>query len=109
MAYKYLFYDSYMEKIRQQWLRSIHSVEVQVGGKWYRGELNQKEIVSKNILTLTATFPELDSKECTITAYRIIDINGDVAASQNRTINKASGQGTMIKIEINIIEDPVRI
>lgn len=97
------FNDSFMEQRRKQWLRSIHAVEAQVGGEWHRGEINQKD-VEGDALVLTVTFPTLDSQTCTITASRIIDIRGEVAAYQQRTIKKASGQGTMIKIKIPLRE-----
>lgn len=100
MAY---FYDSFMERRRQQWLRAIHTVEVQVGAKWHRGEVNQKKIEG-DTLVIMATFPTLDATACTISASRIIDVRGEVAAYQQRTIQKNSGQGTMIKLTIPLYE-----
>ena len=100
MAY---FNDTFMGHRRKQWLRSIHAVEVQVGGTWYRGDINQKQIEG-DTLVIMATFPTLDSVACTITASRIIDVRGEQAAYQQRTIQKNSGQGTMIKITIPIYE-----
>ena len=100
MAY---FIDGFMGHRRQQWLRSIHAVEVQVDGTWHRGDINQKEI-DDDTLVIKATFPTLDSVACTITASQIIDVRGEVAAYQQRTIQKNSGQGTMIKITIPIYE-----
>ena len=97
------FNENYMQSRRQQWLRTIHAVEAQVGSEWHRGEINQKSIEGEN-LVLTVTFPALDSKTCTITASRIIDTRGEVAAYQQRAVKKASGQGTMIKITIPIRE-----
>ena len=97
------FYNSFMQHRRSQWLRSIHAVEAQVEGEWHRGEINDKT-VEGDTLALTVTFPTLDSMTCTITASRIIDIRGEVAAYQQRKINKASGQGTMIKITIPLRE-----
>ena len=100
MAY---FMDTFMGHRRQQWLRSIHSVEVQVNGAWHRGDINQKEI-DGDTLVIKATFPTLDSVACTITASQIVDVRGEVAAYQKRTIQKNSGQGTMIKLTIPIYE-----
>lgn len=100
MAY---FSDNFMKNRRQQWLRSIHSVEVQVNGAWHPGEINQKEI-EDDTLVIKATFPTLDSQACTITASRIVDVRGEVAAYQQRIIEKNSGQGTMIKLTIPIYE-----
>ena len=100
MAY---FIEGFMGHRRQQWLRSIHAVEVQVGGTWHRGSINQKEI-DGDTLVIKATFPSLDSVACTITASQIIDVRGEIAAYQQRTIQKNAGQGTMIKITIPIYE-----
>lgn len=100
MAY---FSDNYMSHRRRQWLRSIHSVEVLVNGTWHRGEFNRKEIEG-DTLVISATFPTLDAQACTITASRIVDVRGEVAAYQNRAIKKNSGQGTMLKITVPIYE-----
>lgn len=97
------FYDTFMGHRRNQWLRSIHAVEAQVGGTWHRGDINQKKI-DGDTLVIMATFPTLDSVACTITASRIIDVRGEVAAYQQRVIEKVSGQGTMIKLTIPIYE-----
>lgn len=97
------FYDSFMSHRRDQWLRSIHAVEVQTGGKWHRGAINKKR-VEGDTLIIFATFPTLDSVACTIDASRLIDTRGEAAAYQQRTINKVAGQGTMIKLSIPIYE-----
>ena len=100
MAY---FSDSFMSHRREQWLRSIHAVEAQVGGTWHRGDIGKK-VVEGDTLVILATFPTLDDKECTITASRIIDVRGEVAAYQQRVIEKHSGQGTMLKISVPVYE-----
>lgn len=100
MAY---FNQNFVNNRRQQWLRSIHSVEVQANGTWYRGDITKKE-VEDDTLVIMATFPELDKYTLTITASRIIDVRGEVAAYQQRVIEKISGQGTLIKLTIPIYE-----
>lgn len=100
MAY---FSDNFTNNRRQQWLRSIHSVEVLVDGQWHRGVFNQKKVEGEK-LVIMATFPSLDVVACTITASRLIDVRGETAAYQQRTIKKNSGQGTMIKLTIPIYE-----
>ena len=100
MAY---FSDTFMSHRRNQWLRSLGAVEAQVGGTWHRGEINQKKI-EDDTLVILATFPSLDALACTITASRLIDVRGEQAAYQQRTIKKNSGQGTMIKITIPVYE-----
>ena len=100
MAY---FKDSFMNNRREQWLRSIHAVEVRVGTLWYRGEINQKKI-EDDTLVIMATFPSLDSRECRISASRIIDVRGEESALDRKSITKNAGQGTMLKITIPIYE-----
>ncbi len=100
MAY---FLDNFMGHRREQWLRSIHAVEVQANGAWHRGEINKKEI-DGDTLVIMATFPTLDDIACNITASQVIDVRGEVAAYQQRLIQKNSGQGTMIKITVPIYE-----
>lgn len=100
MAY---FYDSFMGHRRNQWLRSIHAVEAQVGGAWHRGDINQKRIEG-DTLVIMATFPTLDDEACTISASRLIDVRGEVAAYQQRVIEKVAGQGVLVKLTIPIYE-----
>ena len=100
MAY---FSESFLNHRRRQWLRSIHEVEVQVNGGWHTGDIDKKEI-QDDMLVITATFPTLNDVACTITASRLIDVRGEVAAYQQRSIKKNSGQGTMIKLTIPIYE-----
>lgn len=97
------FSETFMEYRRKQWLRSIAEVEVEANGAWHTGDINLKQIEG-DALVITATFPSLDSVACKITASRIIDVRGEVAAYQQRAINKNSGQGTMIKITVPIYE-----
>ena len=50
------FYDTFMGHRRDQWLRSIHAIEVQSGGNWHRGAINKK-LVEGDTLVIYATFP----------------------------------------------------
>ncbi len=100
MAY---FSKNFLNHRREQWLRSIHAVEVQANGTWHRGAINKKEI-DGDTLVIQATFPTLDDIACNITASQVIDVRGEAAAYQQRLIQKNSGQGTMIKITVPIYE-----
>lgn len=100
MAY---YNDNFINHRRKQWLRSIDHVEAQVSGKWYEGVIEKKEIEG-DTLVIIATFPQLDSMACTITATRLIDVRGEEASYKSRKITKLSDQGTMIKITTPIYE-----
>lgn len=103
------FNDEFLTRRRQQWLRSIHAVEINAGtspGKvdgWKRGEINQKKIEGDK-LVIMATFPSLDSQKWYIQAVRLIDVTGAEAAVSYKEAVKQKGQGTMIKIEFPIYE-----
>jgi hypothetical protein len=88
---------------RQQWLRSLVYVEAQAGSTWYRGDINQKKIEGDN-LVIMVTFPQLDDRAVMISASRVIDSRGEIAAYQTRSISKVAGQGTMIKLTVPIYE-----
>ena len=100
MAY---FQSNYLNKRREDWMKSIHSVEVQVGSTWYKGTINSKKVENDAVVVM-ATFPQLDDVIATITASRLIDVRGELAAYQSKAIKKVAGQGTMIKIAIPIRE-----
>lgn len=100
MAY---FQSNFLRYRREQWLRSIVHVQAQVGGTWYSGDINKKTI-EDDTLVIMATFPQLDSSAVSISASRLVDARGEVAAYQTRSITKVAGQGVMIKITIPIYE-----
>ena len=100
MAY---FQGNYLNKRREDWMKSIHSVEVQVGSAWHKGTINSKKVENDAVVVM-ATFPQFDDVSTTITASRLIDVRGELAAYQSKTIKKVAGQGTMIKIAIPIRE-----
>lgn len=101
MAY---FSEDFLNRRREQWLRSIYSVEAQVNGAWHRVTIDKKYIEGGNTLVVMATFPSLNNSTCTVTASRLVDVRGETAAYQQRVIQKQSGQGIMLKITIPIYE-----
>jgi hypothetical protein len=99
------FYKSdFLDQRRRQWLNAIDRVQLKVGSTWYDAELQTKEIQGTSIV-LIAVCSALESVAGTITASRILDIRGEIAAEQAENITKASGQGAMIKIVLPVIED----
>jgi len=96
--------EDFLSQRREQWLRAISQVQAQVDDTWYDGEIQTKEIDGTNIVII-AVFSSLDEVAGTISASRIIDNRGAVAAEQSENISKAVGQGAMIKIVLPIVED----
>lgn len=102
------FYTSnYLAKRRQSWLKSIYKVQAKVGSTYYDGVMQKKAIEGNNIV-INAVFSALDSSAVTITGLRVYDTDGEIAAdvalTVDQQITKASGQGTVFKIVLPIIE-----
>lgn len=97
------FTGSFLSHRREEWLKAIAYVEILANSSWYRGTITKKEISSDSVI-VTATFPQLDEYAAAITASRIIDIRGEVAAYQSKSLSKIAGQGTLLKIQIPIRE-----
>lgn len=102
MAAKF-FSDSFMARRREQWLRSIHSVQARSSGVWHEGEM-QKKVVEGDTVIINVVFSDLDTVSCTIDRSRIIDVYGETIHEQVEAITKAKGQGTMIQIKVPIKE-----
>ncbi len=95
--------DPFLNYRRQQWLRSIYSVQVRVGSTWHTGDL-QKKAVEGDTIVIHAVFNTLNPTACTINRSRVIDVRGEVAAEQAENITKAAGQGTLLKLVLPIRE-----
>ena len=95
--------DLFMNKRRNWWMKSIHKVEVLVGSTWYTGAI-QKKAIEGDAVVMHVAFEELTAAACTITALRVIDIDGDVAAQIYKTITTAAGQGVLIKLDLPLTE-----
>lgn len=95
--------DTFLDKRRKWWLKSIHRVEAKVGSVWYTGALQKKELENDKIV-IHAVFPELTASACTITGLRVIDIDGEVAALKSESITTLAQQSVLIKIELPIKE-----
>ena len=65
------FYDSFMGHRRNQWLRSIHAVEVQTGGSWHRGTINKKKIAAYQQRTITKVEGQGTMIKLTIPIYEV--------------------------------------
>jgi len=98
------FYTSnFLANRRTQWLRSIQSVQAQVGGTWHTGDIQRKDIEGDTII-IHAVFSSLHTVAATITRSRVLDVRGEIAAEQAENITKVAGQGAMIKLVLPIRE-----
>ena len=68
--------DTFMKKVRQDWLKRIVKIQYYAGGVWYDAQITSKTIDGDTLKILSQT---TDSKALTITSVRLIDTGGDVA------------------------------
>ncbi len=93
--------DTFMNKVREDWLRRIVKIQYQAGGVWYDAQITEKTIVGDTLKILSQT---TDSKDLTITAVRLIDAGGDVAGQLSENIRKLSTQGVITLWEFPLYE-----
>ncbi|MDD3175792.1 MAG: hypothetical protein PHU51_04925 [Candidatus Nanoarchaeia archaeon] len=98
------FYTTnFLANRRNQWMKSIQSIQVQVGSVWHTGDI-QKKAVEGDSVVIHAVFSSLHTVAATITRSRVLDVRGEVAAEQAENITKVAGQGAMIRLVLPIRE-----
>lgn len=95
--------NTFLNKYRQEIMRSIIKAEFRIGSTWHAGNINSKKIVGESVEIIVA-FPYPPAGNATIAEVRLIDQNGDIAGSKAENIIKTGSQGIMCKFELNLKE-----
>lgn len=93
--------DTFLVKIRKEWLRRIVKMQYYADGVWYDAEITSRG-VSGNAITLTTQ--TTDSAALNITKVRLIDVDGDVAGEITENIVKSATQGVVTLWEFPLYE-----
>lgn len=93
--------ESFMNKMRAEWLRRIDRIQYQAGGTWYDAQITDKSIDGN---TLKVTSQTTDSVDTTITSVRILDTSGEVAGQISESIRKTGTQGVITLWEFPLYE-----
>lgn len=93
--------ETFMHKMREEWLRRIYKFQYYAGGKWYDAEITEKKITGNKLCVTTAT---TDSAALTITKIRLLDTSGEVAGEISESITKLSTQGVITLWEFPLYE-----
>ena len=93
--------DTFMKKVRQDWLKRIVKIQYYAGGVWYDAQITSKTIDGDTLKILSQT---TDSKALTITSVRLIDTGGDVAGQLTENITKLATQGGITLWEFPLYE-----
>ncbi len=93
--------DTFMKKVRQDWLKRIVKIQYYAGGVWYDAQITSKTIDGDTLKILSQT---TDSKALTITSVRLIDTGGDVAGQLTENITKLATQGVITLWEFPLYE-----
>lgn len=95
--------ESYLQKRRNEWLRSISYAEYVLNGSTYRGDIQQKKIVGDTIEVYVVIDQSVQGTN-TISLIRLYDIDGEVAGERTESIIKSSTQGVLVKFEFPLKE-----
>uniref|UniRef100_A0AAU8AWZ8 Uncharacterized protein n=1 Tax=Dulem virus 37 TaxID=3145755 RepID=A0AAU8AWZ8_9CAUD len=93
--------DTFLTKIRNDWLKRLVKIQYYAGGTWYDAQITSKSIVGDSLIILSQT---TDSKSLTITSVRLIDTGGDVAGQISENITKLATQGVITRWEFPLYE-----
>lgn len=93
--------DTFMDKMRTEWLRRIAKVQYYAGGTWYTAHITSKSISGDNLVLYTET---TDSAALTITKVRLLDISGDTAGEITENVTKLATQGVITRWEFPLYE-----
>lgn len=93
--------ETFLNKMRNEWLRRITKIQYYAGGKWYDAIITEKTI-SGDTLKITSTTS--DSSALTITSVRLLDTSGDVAGQITESITKLATQGVITLWEFPLYE-----
>lgn len=93
--------ETFLDKIRNNWLRRIAKIQYYAGGVWYDALITDKTIEGNTLKVVCQT---QDSATLTITAVRLIDSDGEVAGQASENIVKNSTQGVISLWEFPLYE-----
>lgn len=93
--------ESFLNKIRTEWLRRIYKFQYYAGGKWYDAVITDKKIDGNTLYVTTTT---TDSEALTITKVRLLDTAGEVAGEISESITKLATQGVITAWEFPLYE-----
>ena len=93
--------ETFMHKMREEWLRRIYKFQYYANGTWYDAEITEKKISGNTLQVTTAT---TDSAALTITKIRLLDTSGEVAGEISESITKLSTQGVITLWEFPLYE-----
>lgn len=93
--------ETFLAKRRAAWIKAIAKAQYYANGTWYTGNITLKEVDGN---TCVIRFVTTDALALTITQLRLIDVAGDIAFTETRTMTKSADQGVLIQISVPIIE-----
>lgn len=93
--------DTFLGKMRQEWMRRIVKIQYQAGSTWYDAVIIEKKVVGNKVQITSTTN---DNTAMTIKAIRLIDTGGDVAGQLTENITKLASQGVISLWEFPVYE-----
>ena len=97
------FNSNFLYERRVQWKNSIAKFQYQVNQTWYDATINSSG-VSGNKVTFSVVIPAVPATSHVVTGIRLIDTNGNEAASQELNIERSSTQSLLLSFSFPIQE-----
>lgn len=106
MEVKYLanfWTANYLQKRRNNWLKTIVKAQYRIGGTFYYATITEKKIEG-NTMIIYIVIDHAGGGVATINNIRLIDEGGDIAGEREENITKNNTQGVLMKFEFPLRE-----
>lgn len=83
----------------------ISYAQYKVGSKWYRAELNEKEVLADGRVSITFEIDHTIAGNITVTGIRLVNYSGIVWAEKTVSITRADAvEGVLYRCRFSVIE-----
>ena len=97
------FNENFLHERRAEWKNSLAKFQYRVDETWYDAVINSSEVKISKVL-FSVIVPTIPQTSHTITAIRILDINGNEAAMQELRIERTATQTLLLSFSFPIQE-----
>ena len=97
------FTENFLNARRQELLRSVVRFQYKIGGTWYDGEINDKQVIGTDVVVFV-NVPSFGVSD-TITAVRVLDRNDALAGQQTINLTRGTLNSALLRFTFPLIEE----
>ena len=97
------FTENFLNARRQELLRAVVRFQYQIGGVWRDGEINDKQVIGKNVVVFV-NVPSFGVSD-KITAVRVLDRNDALAGQQSISLTRGTLNSALLRFTFPLIEE----